>query len=349
MTPSKISKFLFLTLLLLLFFSCENKRKLTFDEKYQLVINKQHVYQGENIFQGGNYIGRDSFERIIEEKIPIGLDFYVNDRGDIIKIDVINFTEEDSILIDKVNAYLRGECQENLQFGEMECGTDTLAKFDIRYGKANDGEMLELSRTKRTHVVFPPCRRMIYTATHLSQNKDTLSKSKIGITNLNENYELEYMDQRILEIEYLFTQEDRLQYKDYLQEENMNKPWLCRVQEGYVENEERFWMHPPRDNQFITFELVPFPEIRFPIFDGKRWTSSLSIGEGWGNWAGLSLYSEYEMSADKAKNSWIINGKGKLSNGDTTSIRINYHETKGIVGMEMSNHRGEWFLLGLEE
>lgn len=348
MTPIKafgISIWPFLVVVVLSIFACGEERKLSNEDIYYLAINNQHVYLGENVFIGENKIGRDSFNKIIKESREIGLDYYVNKKDEITKIVVRDKTTEDSILIDRVNAYLRGECLESLSFGKIECGTDTLNSHDILYGKTNEGEMLELSKVKRTHLVFPPCKRINYRAIHLSPNKDTISKSLMGILNSNKNYEMEYMDQRILEFGYLFTKNDRLQYKDYLRDENMNRAWVCRSKEGYIENEERFWMHPPRNNQFITFELVPFPEIRFPLEDGKRWTSRLSIQDGWGDWTGLSVYCEYGLTVDEKTNHWVIKGNGKVSNGDTTSIQFSYDETKGIKEMSMMNHLGEIFTL----
>lgn len=347
MTPTKaFGNFKWSVLVVVLcLFACGEERKLSNEDIYSLAINNQHVYLGENVYLGEIKIGRDSFNKLIEEGRELGVDTYVNKDGEITKLVVRDKTEEDSILIDRVNAYLRGECNENLSFGEIDCGTDALKSHDIFYGKTNDGEMLELSEVKRTHGVFPPCKRLIYSAIHMTSNKDTISKGTIGILNSNKNFEMEYMDQRILEFDYLFSNSDRQLYKDYLRDENMNRPWVCRSKEGYIENEERFWMHPPRDNQFITFELVPFPEIRFPLQDGKRWTSRLSIQEGWGDWTGMSVYCEYVIESDSDGSQWVVTGKGKLSNGDSTFLQLHYEERRGITKMNLINHLGEFFEL----
>ncbi|MDQ1772976.1 hypothetical protein GQR60_12760 [Labilibaculum sp. A4] len=51
---------------------------------------------------------------------------------------------------------------------------------------------------------------------------------------------------------------------------NMDKFGL-NYQTGIIENENRIWLHPPRNDQYMIHEYSPFPEIRFPLAVGNKW------------------------------------------------------------------------------
>lgn len=60
---------------------------------------------------------------------------------------------------------------------------------------------------------------------------------------------------------------------------------------GIIENNERIWMHPPRNGVFSVLEYSPFPEIRFPANLKRKWSMSLALGKHWEN-------KEYGIAAD---------------------------------------------------
>jgi len=70
---------------------------------------------------------------------------------------------------------------------------------------------------------------------------------------------------------------------------------------GVVENKDRIWLHPPRFDYLKFTELTAFPEIKFPINQGKTWTSTLHIGAGWGKWKGEKVSSTYEIKGVNTK------------------------------------------------
>ncbi len=47
-----------------------------------------------------------------------------------------------------------------------------------------------------------------------------------------------------------------------------SKEWLEKeiLTTGVIENKERIWIHPPRNDAFSILEYSPFPQIHFPIF-----------------------------------------------------------------------------------
>lgn len=64
---------------------------------------------------------------------------------------------------------------------------------------------------------------------------------------------------------------------------------------GVVENNSRIWLHPPRLDYLKFTELTAFPEVKFPIDKNKTWTSTISIGKGWGEWENHKVESKYEV------------------------------------------------------
>ncbi|PKQ63554.1 hypothetical protein BZG02_09285 [Labilibaculum filiforme] len=48
-------------------------------------------------------------------------------------------------------------------------------------------------------------------------------------------------------------------------------------QTGIIENENRIWLHPPRNDQYQIHEYTPFPEVRFPLKVGSKWETDFGF------------------------------------------------------------------------
>ncbi|MEO0136838.1 MAG: hypothetical protein ABIL86_04820 [candidate division WOR-3 bacterium] len=135
--------------------------------------------------------------------------------------------------------------------------------------------------------------------------------------------------------------------------------WLYKKQKrkettGVIEDSKRIWIHPPREGDFEFTELAPYPEIQKPFKDGKKWKSILKIGEGWGEWSGLTINHSYEIitQADittpmgNFSNCWQVAAKGESKMGVFT-LNLYFHPEYGFVLMEYRKPSGESVVLEL--
>ena len=56
---------------------------------------------------------------------------------------------------------------------------------------------------------------------------------------------------------------------------------------GVIEDSSRIFLHPPRKDKFNILEYSPFPEINFPLTEGKTWNWDLTVGRFWQKNIGL--------------------------------------------------------------
>ncbi|WHF51915.1 hypothetical protein QGN23_01235 [Chryseobacterium gotjawalense] len=76
-------------------------------------------------------------------------------------------------------------------------------------------------------------------------------------------------------------------------------------QTGFVNSQKEFWMHPPRDGEYLRLlELAPYPYL---MFNKNKWKWSLEISDSWSdskwkNWIGdITLNNTYEITNYKVK------------------------------------------------
>ena len=66
---------------------------------------------------------------------------------------------------------------------------------------------------------------------------------------------------------------------------------------GIVQTEEKLWLHPPRIGPLKKLEGFAFPEINFPIEEGKTWESSISVVSGFEELNGKVVKSQYVVKS----------------------------------------------------
>ncbi|MEE9365043.1 MAG: hypothetical protein V3U92_20765 [Cellulophaga sp.] len=114
---------------------------------------------------------------------------------------------------------------------------------------------------------------------------------------------------------------------------------------GLIENDSRVWLHPPRVKFFKILEINPFPEIRL---DKENWTSTLKVGEQWGNkawktWTGnATINSNYVCN----KKEGIITATSNSKLGNTKLVAV-FNEDKGFTKLNYTNIDGSILILDL--
>lgn len=109
---------------------------------------------------------------------------------------------------------------------------------------------------------------------------------------------------------------------------------------GYVNNEAKLWMHPPRHHQYTITEIAAFPYLVFPLAKHKTYQRILFIGKGWGDWENLKLKYTYEITdsvsyvaQEIAYTRWTIKSESKSELGVSTMEFI-YDEQLGFLSFD---------------
>ena len=141
----------------------------------------------------------------------------------------------------------------------------------------------------------------------------------------------------------------------------MSKPtknWENQTGEGIIENIEQVWMHPIRINQYKFTQVAPFPSVHLPLKKGKKWSGSMTIFNGWGEWDGQTIERKYEITGETTYQlgdfklaCWEIESVAKCSFGESKLTTL-FNEEYGFVKMEYQNYENEnlvFELINMEE
>jgi len=100
--------------------------------------------------------------------------------------------------------------------------------------------------------------------------------------------------------------------------------WTSFDSTGFIENEKKIFIHPPRHNQYSFTEIAPFPQIDYPLELNKKYKKFLFVGFGFGEWENLKLVNEYEVIKTESLlilgdeyNCWFINSTSKSELGES--------------------------------
>jgi hypothetical protein len=122
---------------------------------------------------------------------------------------------------------------------------------------------------------------------------------------------------------------------------------------GVVEDDSTLWSHPPREGEYRVLELSPYPYLKFPLRQGKRWRDSLDVGAWYGNpawavWQGdMRVISTYTVHGQKPLHTpfgllscWVIQATATCPKGAST-LEIWYHPQYGFVRLNYQtiNHK----------
>lgn len=137
---------------------------------------------------------------------------------------------------------------------------------------------------------------------------------------------------------------------DFINQYSINpelQHWTKETNTGIIETASQTWMHPFRSNQYAFTEVAPFPSVKFPLEQGKIWSSNLNIYDGWGVWANSTLNNTYEVigyetiTTEFAKlEAWHISSVTVAEFGISTH-NFWYNEEFGFVKMIIKNYKGQ--------
>ena len=228
------------------------------------------------------------------------------------------------------------------------------AQYDIlEYMIVNevDGKLDTINKKKsilRTNKIFNKNRRYTFLATFI-RDKKVISENTISILSNEERWEIEPNIQEKITYEYNYTESDMSKFEVYLNDLGITKSWSKKANTGIIENVKKIWMHPMRSNQYVTTEICPYPEVKFPLEIGKSWSSTMNLGKKWGIWSGKSGEFSYTVTdkvfenftfLDKPLECWKVEATSFFEFG-TSKLSFLFNEDYGFVNLSYNNYLNE--------
>jgi hypothetical protein len=204
--------------------------------------------------------------------------------------------------------------------------------------------------TPKFRNVFKPCREHVYKAIYRTASDSLISERLVSVLPTGNRWQFQPEQQDEIVITY---HKARFEQKD-MQRFNPNRK-LARTHvvipnetTGIIENEKKLWMHPLRGREYSFTEVAPFPKIEYPLEDGATWIEYLSVQEGWGDWDGSTIASEYKVIGKEAislaykpvTEAWRIESNAEASFGKTY-LTYWFSPEYGFVKMVYTNYIGQ--------
>jgi len=127
--------------------------------------------------------------------------------------------------------------------------------------------------------------------------------------------------------------------------------WLHSDTTGFIDNETKVWIHPPRHNQYTLTETAPFPDVRKNLNAGDSYSSILFVGQGFGELTGKKIKSTYTISKIRQKKDdiiWTIQSNSVFDN-KTNYCKFIYSNKKGFVSIAYKFYNGDKMNMILKE
>jgi len=117
---------------------------------------------------------------------------------------------------------------------------------------------------------------------------------------------------------------------------------------GFIDNNNTFWIHPFRSNQYIYTEIAPFPSIYYDkLTIGAKWEEKTIVSFGWGNFKGkINKYYEvisaesYDFQGILLENCWLIKAKADHNKLGESTLTYLFHEEYGFLYLKYRIYNG---------
>ncbi|MEL7123823.1 MAG: hypothetical protein AAFO07_30570, partial [Bacteroidota bacterium] len=130
---------------------------------------------------------------------------------------------------------------------------------------------------------------------------------------------------------------------------------------GLIENSEKIFIHPPRNNGFSITEMSPFPELELPLEVGKTWSTTLSLPQEWSDITKVefegtaNVYADYTIVGKETLASpfgkrevWKIEATGRSNKLGTSKSVFYFHEEIGFLRLHYFNVDDSQIVLNLQ-
>ena len=159
--------------------------------------------------------------------------------------------------------------------------------------------------------------------------------------------------------EYQYTTQDSIEHIEELNKIVTSEFWIKRDTTGVIENKNKIWMHPFRNNEFFKTELAPFPKVVFPISNEtmEEADSKIIIMNNWGTYTDSETENEYTFLGEEVK-SYVgmdelrcYKFKAQSFNNfhGISEIEYFFHEDLGFVEMNYKTYDNDLIYFVLEK
>ncbi len=211
-----------------------------------------------------------------------------------------------------------------------------------------------VSENGNVRKVFKDCRTLVYNARYWDWEFNLLSEERITVTATGRPWDQQPELQDEIIIQYERGPEWRDQLRPHVPNPTFDN-WSTTEVTGIIEDGRRVWMHPFRSNQYSFTEVAGFPEISLPITGRAKWTKTLNIYDGWGDWANTALTTFYSILGQEEvdipigpMDAWHVRANTEASFG-TSTHDFWFHEEYGFVKMVIKNYMGQLVAFELVE
>ena len=202
--------------------------------------------------------------------------------------------------------------------------------------------------------IFRAGRTYVYQALFISPHGDTLSRERVTIIAMGHPWKLQKKVQTALAVQYAYSRQDSLTFLTYpnpltkkpTQPKRFN--WVKSVETGAIETPQQVWMHPLRDNQYVSTEIAPYPLVKLDslVLNGV-WHQQLAVMMGWGAFKGktVSRYRVVKRETRRygslmAANCWLIQAESHHSQLGTSYLDFYFHPNYGFMEMRYRFYDG---------
>jgi hypothetical protein len=248
-------------------------------------------------------------------------------------------------------------------FPDISCIEGECTQYDyekVTMTNSETGKVVKdtlIDRTQKTCNIFKPCRAYIFRAIYKSSDDVLISSNliRLFVTGRRWRHQPEKQDEVLMQFQ--FEKSDIENSNKHIVNKRFSPLRFTKLDTtGVIENVKEVWMHPFRSNQYNFTEVAPFPSVKLPLHEGKTWTSSLHIGNGWGDWQGTVISNAYEVMGKKelelpfkgSLTCWKVKASSTADFG-TSTLEFYFNSVYGFVRMEYKNYLGQSLVFDLVE
>ncbi|MBT9393929.1 hypothetical protein KLP40_12215 [Hymenobacter sp. NST-14] len=196
-------------------------------------------------------------------------------------------------------------------------------------------------------VIFRAGRTYQYGAVFISPAGDTLSRGGVTLEALGTPWVAQRKTQTAIRRRYHYTAQDSITFLAYPNPKTKrpDKPerysWARTDVTGVIENKQKIWIHPFRDNQYVHTEVAPFPQVYLDSLQlGGHWRSRLFIMIGYGKFKGTTN-STYQVAGQETRQygeltlpgCWLVKSVAAHDNLGDSSLDFYFHPQYGFTEM----------------
>lgn len=206
--------------------------------------------------------------------------------------------------------------------------------------------------------IYARGRTYEYKASYFSSDDQLLTESRVKLIATGNPWNEQPDLQSAVVCDYEFNADHKKRFSPHPLNPGLDRRWVNRVTTGVIEKPNWIWTHPIRENQFISTEVAPFPQVPLPLKVGQTYAANVPIPKTqWGKWGGNNIRSTYEVVARQKKEypfcdgeieCWEVRAESTFQLG-TSTLTVYFNEKYGFVEMHYKNYANERITFLLEE